>query len=169
MSTDAETVVPAEERLIAMLRQYAAVYDGNGDRPGWAYRSVPHLLLEQGRLFTPAPRAGDVPALPASLCYANAAMIARAYDGLIYAEGVALLADQPVQLEHAWCVQPDGTVADPTWDDGAAAAYLGLPITDVRLWPIDGQALLADFARFRPLLENGLPDGALARIGRPLT
>lgn len=91
-----------EERLITLLCQHADVYKVNGDRPDWAHRSVPDLLLKLGRLFTPAPRV-EVDALPGPYCYAHAARTALAHDALrlTYAEGVALLADQHVYLAHA--------------------------------------------------------------------
>lgn len=71
-------------------------------------------------------------------------------DDLI-AEGFALThAGLDVHLPHARV---------PTWDDAPGRAYVGIPVADPRLWPVEGGDLLQDFDRTLPLLRNGFPEG----------
>ncbi|MFJ3780069.1 hypothetical protein ACIPX0_51275 [Streptomyces sp. NPDC090075] len=110
--------------------------------------------------------------MPHQFCYSNAARYALAHrdEGVVYAEGFALThAGLDVYLPHAWIVRPDGTVLDPTWGDAPGRAYVGIPVADSRLWPVDSGGLLQDFDRTLLLLRNGFPRHALADLGRPLT
>lgn len=172
-SPQAASLVDAEDGLIDHIRQHAQL---SGDvyrvTDSWSHRSPFHLLLALGRRFTPAPSPDDLVGMPARLCYRNAARYALAHrdDGFVYAEGFALThAGAGVYLPHAWVVGPDGTVLDPTWDDAPGRAYIGIPVADSRMWPVDGGGLLQDFERTLPLLRDGFPLHAVADLGRPLT
>ena len=74
-----------------------------------------------------------------------------------------------VKLPHAWIVRADGTVLDPTWDDAPGRAYIGIPLANSRLRPVDGGGLLQDFDRTLPLLREDIPRSALGDPGCPLT
>ncbi|MEY9839388.1 hypothetical protein [Streptacidiphilus sp. EB103A] len=88
---------------------------------------------------------------------------------MVYAEGFAQThPGLGIYLPHAWIVRTDETVLDPTWDDAAGRAYLGLPIADCRMWPVEGGGLLQDIDRVLPLLRDGFPSSALADHGLPL-
>lgn len=58
-------------------------------------------------------------------CFRNAGSLAMAYPELTYVEGMALHTILPTA--HAWCVDRDGRVIDPTWDYSPTSAYLGIP------------------------------------------
>jgi hypothetical protein len=80
------------------------------------------LALEFGREWPhsePAPRLGQ-----RGRCFANAMQHARINDW-VYVEGWACTGGLGLALEHAWCLRPDGTIMDPTWDDGHD--YFGIP------------------------------------------
>lgn len=68
------------------------------------------------------PTASRVTAGADGECFENAARLA-AETGLRYFEGLAVCARNPEALHHAWCVDEDGEVVDPTWTDGVV--YLG--------------------------------------------
>ncbi|WP_327416406.1 hypothetical protein [Streptomyces sp. NBC_01233] len=163
----------AEDGLIDYIRQFAELSQDAYHIPAsWSYRSQFHLLLALGRRFTPATSLDNLVGMPDRLCYSNAARYARAHrdEGVVYAEGFALThAGLDVYLPHAWIVRPDGTVLDPTWDDAPGRAYVGIPVANSRLWPVEGGGLLQDFDRTLPLLRDGFPHNALADLGRPLT
>ncbi|WP_414170973.1 hypothetical protein ACMATS_38325 (plasmid) [Streptoverticillium reticulum] len=158
----------AHGHICQLADQLEHVYDTRS----WTYRTQHHLLLDLGRRFTttpttPAPRR--LPAMPAGQCCNNAARYAHARHehGLVYAEGFALDV-AGAYLPHAWCVRPDGSVLDPTWQNAPGRAYIGMLVADRRLWPVEGGGLLEDFRRLLPILRDGLPQQALAVYGRPL-
>ncbi|MFF7476998.1 hypothetical protein [Streptomyces sp. NPDC008092] len=171
-ASPATSFMAAEDRLIDHVRQHAELYtSAHRVHANWCHPSQFHLLLDLGRRFIPAPSPDDLIGMPDGACYSNAAMYARTHrgEGVVYAEGFALTpAGLDVYLPHAWVVRPDGTVLDPTWDDAPGRAYVGIPVADPRLWPVDGGSLLQDFHRTLPLLRDGFPPDALADLGRPL-
>ncbi|MEU9413610.1 hypothetical protein AB0E08_49075 [Streptomyces sp. NPDC048281] len=171
--TNSVSRTAAEDGLIHHIRQHAELSEAAHRTPeDWSYPSSFHLLLALGRRFTPTPSPDDLIGMPDRLCYSNAARYALAHrnEDLVYAEGFALTHHQfDIALPHAWTVRPDGTVLDPTWDDLPGRAYVGIAIADPGLWPVDGGGLLQDFHRLKPLLRSGIPQTALAQLGRPLT
>lgn len=97
------------------------------------YLSMGEFVLTHGRRFTPQPT------LPAGIkcgklrqCFKNAANIAIERDDLIYCEGYAA---GIIPVMHAWLVDVDGNVIDPTWCrkvgkvDFMGVEYFGIPIS----------------------------------------
>ncbi|WP_372407481.1 hypothetical protein [Streptomyces luteireticuli] len=171
-SPDTDRCIAGETELVDIIRQHAELSGHAYKTPGhWAYPTPFHLLLALARRFTAVPSPHDLVGMPDRLCYSNAANYALAHrgQGLVYAEGFALThAGLDFHLPHAWCVRPDGTVLDPTWDDAPGRAYVGVPVADPLMWPVDGGGLFADFGRTLPLLRDGFPEAAIANVGRPL-
>jgi hypothetical protein len=97
--------------------------------PSYRHPTFADLVLERGRDYTPAPwPAGAHPQLMGD-CFAAAHEWAQT-QGWTYCEGYALSADVLIgAYEHAWCLTPDGRVADPAVPDGWVLAYRGLPLT----------------------------------------
>jgi len=59
-------------------------------------------------------------------CYANATHLALYNKDLTYVEGYVAIHGVPI--EHAWCVDADGVVVDPTIEDvGQVVGYFGVP------------------------------------------
>lgn len=56
-------------------------------------------------------------------CFENAFRLARQRRDLTYVEGYA---QSLIACEHAWCVDADGHVIDPTWRDPKGKHYLGV-------------------------------------------
>ncbi|MFD3959603.1 hypothetical protein ACFWRG_34600 [Micromonospora tulbaghiae] len=166
-------LVAAEGSLITHIRRHAELISQAGNRipDDWKYESSFHMLLALSRRFTPAPHPKGMIGMPEGACYSNSAQYARDHQdqGLAYAEGFALTAEDGCYVPHAWTVRPDGTVLDPTWDDDPRRAYIGIPVADTSLWPFDGRGIVHDFHRNLPLLRDGLPENALADLGRPLS
>lgn len=71
-----------------------------------------------------APRPADVEQGEMRQCYANALHLSLER-GWLYCEGWA---QSLMGLEHAWCIDDDGNVVDPTWDDTVGGAYIGVPM-----------------------------------------
>lgn len=95
------------------------------DYPGRPYPTIYHFLLRHGRDFSWRP-------LPPSLrrglprqCFLNAMLLAFRSPRYIYVEGLARPPEVNMSVEHAWCVDREGFVADPTWTEGTD--YFGVP------------------------------------------
>lgn len=56
-------------------------------------------------------------------CYANAQFLARRRKGLRYVEGFAT---NVIPVEHAWCIDAEGRVVDPTWGEDRKPDYCGI-------------------------------------------
>ena len=101
-------------------------------KQGYAYRSVEDLLLQHGREWQPAADQDsgipDMETFPKH-CFDNAFKMAVFSGGkLAYVEGYAL---DIIPTEHAWCVNSDGLVIDPTWHrhaNGIGKEYYGIEI-----------------------------------------
>jgi hypothetical protein len=140
-------------------------------KEGWAYRSVAELVLDHGRFFAPARWPLDEHPGREGDCFAAAHEWADR-TGWTYVEGSVLAPDSLFSVsDHAWCLTPEGEVADPALPDGIAAAYLGVPYTDAfrRSFPERHGDALVTFARNLLLgcnltvLREGLPADATHR------
>mgnify|MGYP001012730423 FL=1 len=87
-------------------------------------------------------------------CFVNAARLAATRrDELQYVEGWAW---GKVPLHHAWCVDRDGNVVDPTWEpDPLLDAYFGVPfdLVDVSIAIVASGSVLLDHANRYPILR----------------
>jgi hypothetical protein len=140
----------------------------------WPYPTFADLVLAHGRLYPPAPWGRPDPQQPGR-CFSAAHYWAdRA--GWTYCEGYALVpATMPFPaVEHAWCLTPDGLVADPALPDGYATLYWGLPLHDTyrhahRRGENHDDAILTSgadpFLGPGTALRNGLPPDALHNAG----
>lgn len=62
-------------------------------------------------------------------CFANAISLARLPSGrLTYCEGYAVRPDIGLRAHHAWVIDAERRVVDPTWDRPETCSYLGVPI-----------------------------------------
>jgi hypothetical protein len=125
------------------------------------------LVLEYGRLWTPAPKPRGVRFGKKHQCYNNAFNLMSG--DLTYCEGFALMTQQHSmsalgEFHHAWLVAADGTVVERTWRQ-VGAAYYGIAFTQVfvvaqalrsETW---GGVLQCDVTC--DILRDGLPPSAI--------
>jgi hypothetical protein len=100
---------------------------------GWKETNIPgsasieKYVIEHGReyRYTPGPLPGGVERGYAKECFGNCAIHVITQDtDLTYVEGFASWSMMPVA--HAWLVDKDGNVIDPTWvDDDVCGLCLG--------------------------------------------
>lgn len=99
---------------------------------GLLYLGYEDYVLHHGLLFengTPS-KLREFESKTQHECFTNSLMAAVRFDDLIYVEGYASTSLFPVH--HAWLVDQDGVVHDPTWDaipghDRSDAVYIGVP------------------------------------------
>lgn len=96
----------------------------------WYYAGPPDFVLQHGEFFEASPLPKPYPYRryrSAKACFRNANKLAFAHDELTYVEGYAESEPGFTPL-HAWCVNRDGRVIDPTWRNAAekGVCYLGV-------------------------------------------
>lgn len=132
-------------------------------------RPLNEFMLKYGRDYQIGPDTFAGPRGKVHGCYMNATLLALANETLTYVEGK--VATCGLTIEHAWCVNADGVVTDPTLvadrsDFGGVAGYFGVPFrTDY----LHKAAFTNKFyglldimcapKTLRPLVELGLEDG----------
>ena len=103
-------------------------------------------------------------------CFANAYQLAKDSAGTLqYAEGVALAPYTLTVHRHAWCIDTELNVVDPTWhgelSSPPGAAYFGLVfdlehMTALRRGPKKAASALNDWKRGFPLFKTPRRDDA---------
>jgi len=140
------------------MKAVCKMRDDHIGRPdNWSYSCVEDWVLKNGRHWTPAPLPKDVELMTIKECFKNAALLALERPDLTYVEGFATIGLVPVL--HAWCVDDEGRVIDPTWPEGGIE-YYGVPFD--RRWLIRELAkvkyygFIDDYRRGFPLLRRGV-------------
>jgi len=84
------------------------------------------FMLQYGREYAVGPNTYAGPRGEPKNCFSNATWLAAKQTNLTYVEGV--MSVHGVPLSHAWCVDADGVVVDPTVvDNGQVLGYYGVP------------------------------------------
>jgi len=113
------------------------------------------FLIAHGQVFAPSPRPEDTPQGTMRDCFANAFRLATDEPAHVtYYEGVGKVTDWPLVLPHAWCVDQQGRVIDPTWHHdhtNAPEVYCGLPLP---LTMVEPQANSESFGTFYAYLRR---------------
>ena len=133
--------------------------------PRQGMTSPQQLMLDHGQTFHATPRTQDGPKDPAHECYANAGRRALLGQGT-YVEGY--ISVQGVPIEHAWLVDKQGRVKDPTIRGNDVDTYFGIPITNdylrstvmkTKVWGVLGGMYNRD------LYESPVPSNFKAKVG----
>ncbi|BAZ47091.1 hypothetical protein NIES4102_41370 (plasmid) [Chondrocystis sp. NIES-4102] len=136
----------------------------------WKYAGFEELVLDLGVEMSFSPLPEDIKLGFQKGCYYNSFRVLVDNPDLIYCEGYALQSDLSLPLIHAWLVNEDGQIIDPTWNN-CNTVYLGIPFNTE--WFIkllrsrDREDCLAIFEsnyleKFS-LLKEGLPDDAIEK------
>jgi hypothetical protein len=110
--------------------------------------SAEELFLLHGKVFVWRPVSTSCRKGTLKHCYDNAYELANR-QGLVYCEGVALRGF-PIPFPHAWCLDADGFVVDPTWPDpqpNEERIYFGVAFLTsfvTKLRNKSGQACISD-------------------------
>jgi hypothetical protein len=88
-------------------------------RDGWKHLGsdlwvVEEFFLRNGREFYPQLLPVKYRRRPIKACFYNARQLVLRSKALRYAEGYAIGADLPLLIHHAWAVDEQGRVVDPT-------------------------------------------------------
>jgi hypothetical protein len=151
-----------DKRLHEHIKTYADFIEKNHPKAS----SQESLVLKHGRFFTPSTEIPDW-CEPGAMkeCYHNSFNnILNMPDDVYYTEGFAFVEGMDFPFGHGWLTHADGTVIDPTWDDGVT--YFGIRmntnwvIKKVLKTEISG-ILPNDWMDENTIAINGFPPGAL--------
>ncbi|WP_435655828.1 hypothetical protein [Brucella pituitosa] len=112
--------------ITTLLKKY--ITDSANAEPGWG---VATTLLSHGKFWrVSAPSENAHFSIPKA-CFANAQaeVISRRnhrQTQFYYVEGYACDLELPIPLHHAWLVNSEGEVFDPTWSDAEQCVYFGM-------------------------------------------
>ena len=87
------------------------------------------LLANGAESFDHAPRPADVEQGTPQECYRNAFLLAISRDDLTYVEGIVVHGRLPMPIHHAWTIDLDDNVVDPTIEDDDLT-YFGVRVPD---------------------------------------
>jgi len=88
--------------------------------------SIHKLVIDHGLDFEPRLRPPGYRKMTDKECFSNSARLVLSDESLTYVEGFALLEFAPIAVHHAWILDADGKMIDPTWHS-AGSAYRGIP------------------------------------------
>jgi predicted ABC-type ATPase len=96
-------------------------------KEGKAYKAPTEDMPERYRSMRGQPK----------MCFQNSTELAMMHPELKYVEGYASPPGIGLPIHHAWCVDKDGNVVDPTWKHGTdaehPAAYRGIEVSPTGL------------------------------------
>lgn len=147
--TDGDRVLLAELQAHADLRSTPP--------PNYLFASIEEFLLRHGTFFTVAPLPAPLKPMRIGGCFENAYRLATRTQAYHYVEGIAY---SVIPVLHAWVIDANGTVIDPTWaHDMLGESYCGveLSLDHVRESRRKGSlTVLGDVPRRHPALA-GVP------------
>ena len=144
------------------------------NHPDRHYQSIEEAVLRHGRQWIAQRRPkGYAAKLANRMCFKNAfSLVQWGADDLVYVEGYACPPDG-IPVLHAWAVDPDGKVIDPTWTQAhvAQADYFGIAF-DIE-WLIGHMVKTetygvfgGSYASLAEIIRNGFPPEAFCETWR---
>lgn len=88
---------------------------------------ISHIVLKHGIERRGSPLPPGIRKMRVKECFKNAFEISLDHN-LTYCEGLAVRTGLDIPIHHAWCVDDDKRVIDPTWRDAEECSYLGVEI-----------------------------------------
>ncbi|MDF5722165.1 MAG: hypothetical protein PUP91_17095 [Rhizonema sp. PD37] len=151
------------------LNQLADLVKKSRLNSDWKYRSYSELVLHCGVFFKNQPQTPFLKRMTPRSCYYNCQKLAFENKELIYVEGYALAQDISFPLSHAWLMDTDGHVIEPTWEV-IGTAYIGVPFSTAWIKSFlqlrerkDNLSIFeGNYLEGYSLLKEGLPTYALA-------
>ena len=123
---DANTYLSYEQKeILNYLRQVTGFLRSKSISNDLEYSCIEEFVLKNGCWFENSPLPTAIKRGKRKECARNATRISLDGD-YVYVEGFAL-APQLIPIFHAWCVDAEGKVIDPTWDYHPGTAYFGVP------------------------------------------
>jgi hypothetical protein len=154
------------ERLLEIITEQADLIDKLSRTHNLLYKSTYRLVLDYGKPFNnrliPSPFRGKI-----KQCYQNCFDPLWRRKDWYYCEGYAIDDDLNLAIAHAWLINDNGQVIDPTWKDNASGAtYFGVVFQHEYVFEIAKITkcygiLENDYLNSHKLMIEGFPSYAL--------
>lgn len=109
------------------LEQESAGWRAMNANPGaWLMQE---FVVRKGRVYPARSLPSKFPKMEPRFCFSNAASLMKRRRNLRYCEGFAARPDWPIVFHHAWVVDTEDGIIDPTLDDPTEYEYVGVPYT----------------------------------------
>jgi hypothetical protein len=108
---------------------------------GWRYLNanlgawlMQEFVVRKGIEYPARALPPGYPKMQAKYCFANAAYLQRRWPGrkLRYCEGFVSRPRLPISIHHAWIIDAEDQIIDPTLETPSEYEYLGVPYTMAR-------------------------------------
>lgn len=109
------------DELVGFLANVSTSMKSRAAKRPWRYQSVYEFVLKNGKPFLETDNRPVATGIPKN-CFGNACNLATLDKRLYYVEGYACAFGLPVH--HAWCVDRDMRIIEPTWPE-YGKAYFG--------------------------------------------
>jgi hypothetical protein len=120
--------MPSISQLKYLLSEQAKLTRKIYPHPDWKYGGFEELILDCGSEFTTFSFAKNVEQNLPGACYWNCQQLIKEHPELIYCEGYALAPDVSIAIRHAWLINAQFEVIEPTWGANDSV-YLGIPFS----------------------------------------
>lgn len=154
------------ERLLTILKAEADVIESINLYVPFRYKSIQRLILEKGKPFLALVEPRPFKGKPKS-CFQNCFQALWNYPQLSYCEGFAISDQVVLAVSHAWLVNENWEVIEPTWDEKYTGCnYFGVVfnaefVSQIALKTKHYGILDNDLLNDHQLLREGFPEGAL--------
>lgn len=154
------------EYLLEFLNQQADFNDNINKKIVNPFKNTQRLILENGLPFLTMSKPSPFKGEPKS-CYQNCTSALLEYPELSYCEGFAISKEVSFTIAHAWLIDNNSQVIDPTWnEDYTESTYFGVVFTNefVRKIALKTKhyGILENYYVDKyQILQQGFPKGAL--------
>ena len=163
------------DRLKSFLIKQAKLIKKIHPQPEWKFNSFEELVLYCGREMTFASLPENIELGLPKGCYYNSLKILDKHPELAYCEGYALADDLVLPVPHAWLINQESEVIDPTWN--IKGAYIGVSFnTDWLISFLESRnqedylsVFESNYIEDFSLLKEGLPPEAIAPLIQTVT
>ena len=113
------------DRLLHLLQTNVEAIDACYSHTGFKYSSTEELILKHGATYIDINKKSRLKGIPQN-CYQNCYDIMLRRPDLTYCEGYATTSKIPIAVVHAWLVDSERQVIDPTWGRRNDPVYIGI-------------------------------------------
>ena len=138
------------ETLSSVLKMYA--------HPDRRFRCYEELMLAHGRLMPQETAPCDIEMGKPKECFSNSQDLVLTDSTLTYVEGYATYEQLPIAVPHAWTLNTEGKVVDPTWTQ-ENRYYFGIALETNWLLDVLGDRISRGRNDHRAIFEGNYQDG----------